>query len=94
MYAFCNKDCGDCPLTDERYAEANTILCNSLIEKYGESMWEDLNFLANELCNNIGVCHYCGVDDFCHSEQCAGHINWNSLLPKSKSRTKTNKVIP
>jgi len=63
---FCNKDCNNCPIILHPNSRMITKILNRLFDLYGDGVYE----VVEELCPNLTVCFDCGIDDFCHLENC------------------------
>lgn len=62
----CNEDCNNCPVILHSNSRMLTKVLNELYDKFGKDVYK----IVQSNCPNFTVCYDCGIDDFCHFQEC------------------------
>lgn len=60
---FCDGDCNGCEAIRNRQL---TVILNALYKLFGDTVYK----VVQKFCPNMTCCADCGIDDFCHDDDC------------------------
>jgi len=84
---LCDKNCNECPIILHPNSRMISKILNRLYDIYGNGVYS----VVQDLCPNLTVCYDCGIDDFCHFEDCKIVDDEKKIL-KIKISLKLNEI--